>query len=53
MANKNIKINLDFFVDLNDFKINTYEFSRILGILLDNAIEAASECEEKIINIVF
>ena len=48
-----IKINLEFFVDLNEFNIKSYEFSRILGILLDNAIEAASECEEKIINIQF
>ena len=30
-----------------------YEFSRVLGILLDNAIEAAKDCEEKQINIVF
>ena len=30
-----------------------YEFARILGILLDNAIEASSESEEKIINITF
>ena len=50
---KNININLEFFVDLNEFKIKTYEFSRILGILLDNAIEAAFECEEKNINIIF
>ena len=48
-----IKINLEFFVDLNDFDIKSYEFSRILGILLDNAIEAASECEEKLVNIQF
>lgn len=48
-----IKINFEFFVDLNEFEINSYEFSRILGILLDNAIEAASECEKKIINIYF
>lgn len=48
-----IQIHLDFFVDLNDFNIETYEFSRILGILLDNAIEAASECEDKVINIKF
>lgn len=51
--NLGIKINLEFFVDLNEFDINSYEFSRILGILLDNAIEACSECEEKIINIHF
>ena len=29
-----------------------YEFTRIFGILLDNAIEAAEECEEKQINII-
>lgn len=51
--NLGIKINLEFFVDLNEFDINSYEFSRILGILLDNAIEACSECKEKIINIYF
>ena len=28
-----------------------YEFTRILGILMDNAIEATSECEEKIVNV--
>ena len=48
-----IKINLEFFVDLNQFNLKSYEFSRILGILLDNAIEAAAECEEKLINIYF
>ena len=30
-----------------------YEFSRILGILLDNSIEAAKDCEKKEINILF
>ena len=30
-----------------------YEFARILGILLDNAIEASEECDEKIVNITF
>lgn len=48
-----IKINLEFFVDLNTFDIKMYELSRILGILLDNAIEAANESDEKIINIQF
>lgn len=28
-----------------------YEFTKILGILLDNAIEAAQECEKKVINV--
>ena len=50
---KNIKINLTFLLDLNKLNIQIYEFSRILGILLDNAIEASSECDEKVINISF
>lgn len=48
---KGITISLDVFLDLNDLKMQIYEFTRILGILLDNAIEASSECDEKIINI--
>ncbi len=50
---KNIKINLEFFLDLNTLNMKIYEFTRIFGILLDNAIEASSECEEKLINIKF
>jgi len=51
----NIHINLDVFLDLNEIEKNMkiYEFTRMLGILLDNAIESASECEEKIINVIF
>ncbi len=33
--------------------MNIYEFARILGILLDNAIQSAEHSEEKIINISF
>ena len=50
---KDIKVNLTFLLDLNDLHMKIYEFARILGILLDNAIDAASECDEKILNIVF
>lgn len=50
---KNIKINLEFFLDLNTLNMKIYEFTRIFGILLDNAIEATAECEEKLINIKF
>lgn len=49
---KGITINLEIFLDLNTINMKIYEFSRILGILLDNAIEASAECDEKIINIV-
>lgn len=50
---KDIKVNLTVLLDLNDLHMKIYEFARILGILLDNAIDAASECNEKILNIVF
>lgn len=50
---RNIKINLEVFLDLNILNIKIYEFSRILGILIDNAIEEAEKCDEKIINIKF
>ena len=50
---KNIKVNISFLLDLNNLKMKIYEFSRILGILLDNAIEASSESKEKIINLTF
>ncbi len=46
-----IKINLDVFLNLNILNMKIYEFTRILGILMDNAIEAARECDEKIINV--
>lgn len=50
---KNIKINLTFLLDLNSLKMQIYDFAKIFGILLDNAIEASDEAEEKIINIIF
>ena len=50
---KNIKINISFLLDLNTLNMKIYEFARILGILLDNAIEAAAESEEKEIFIEF
>lgn len=49
----NIIINFEFFFDFNNLKMPIYEFSRILGILLDNAIEAAKDCEDKQINLLF
>ncbi len=44
---------MTFLLDLDTLKMRIYDFARILGILLDNAIEASKECEEKIINIAF
>lgn len=48
-----VKINFEFFFDFKNLKMPIYEFSRILGILLDNAIEAAKDCENKEVYIVF
>lgn len=50
-----IQINLEILIDLNEIEhhMKIYEFTRILGILLDNAIEASIECNEKVINVVF
>ncbi len=50
---KGIKVNITFLLDLNNLNMKIYEFARILGILLDNAIEASSESDEKILNIIF
>lgn len=48
-----ITMNFEIFSDLSTINFNIYEFTRILGILLDNAIEAAKETTEKIIEIQF
>ena len=37
---KDIKVNITFLLDLSTLHMKIYEFARILGILLDNAIEA-------------
>ena len=51
--NSKVDIDLEFFFDLNKLHMPIYDFSRMLGILLDNAIEAASVSKEKIIKIMF
>ena len=45
---KGIKVTLTVLLDLNDLHMKIYEFARILGILLDNAIDAATECDSKV-----
>lgn len=53
-ANSN---NVEFNVNIESapcgFEKYNYEFCRALCILLDNAIEAAIECEEKVVNLTF
>ena len=46
-SNLNINMSVEVFMDLNIINMQIYEFTRILGILLDNAIEAADECDER------
>lgn len=46
-----IEMNINVFLNLNTLNMKIYEFTRTLGILLDNAIEAAKECDVKNINL--
>ena len=48
-----ITFDIEFFLSLSNLKINMYHLSRILGILIDNAIEESEKCTEKIIRISF
>lgn len=48
-----VKINLEYFFDFEKLHMPIYQFSRMLGILLDNAIEAASTSNEKQVEIRF
>ena len=50
---QDIDISIKSFLDLSDLKVNAYEFSRILGILIDNAIEASAICDDKIVKVIF
>ena len=50
---QSIKMNMTLLLDLSKLNMKIYEFTRILGILLDNAIDASKECDEKLINIIF
>lgn len=48
-----ISFEFEYFMDLSNLQINFYKLSRALGILLDNAIEAAEKCDEKVIKVSF
>ena len=47
-----IKMNLEILLDLKNLNIKTYDLTLILGILLDNAIDAAKESDEKQIDVI-
>lgn len=50
---ENITMNIEVLTNINELKISSYQLCKILSILLDNAIEAAKECDEKVINVRF
>ena len=51
--NLGISFDIEFLLNPNDLDINMYIFSRILGVLIDNAIEASEKCDYKIIKLSF
>ena len=50
---ENVDIQLEFFFDLKQLRMPVYDFSRMFGIFLDNAIEASALSKEKIVKILF
>lgn len=46
-----IEMKIHISLKLETLNMKIYEFTRILGILLDNAIEACENCDDKIINL--
>lgn len=52
-SNLGINFEFEYFINLNKLDINLYQFSRILGILIDNAIEEAEKCNDKVVKLSF
>lgn len=50
-ADLGISMKIHVSLKLEKLNMKIYEFTRVLGILLDNAIEACENCDEKIINL--
>lgn len=48
-----IVMNIEILINMKVFNEKSYKISRILGVLLDNAIEACMESKEKNINVRF
>lgn len=48
-----ITMNINVLINLKKINVNDFDLCRILGILIDNAIEAAKDCEDKYISIKF
>ena len=52
-TNLGINFEVEYFLNLNDLEVNLYQLSRILGVLIDNAIEEAEKCENKLVKLNF
>lgn len=52
-TNLGINFEFEYFLDLNKLDVNLYQLSRILGVHVDNAIEEAEKCENKIVKVSF
>ena len=50
-TNLGITMKIHISLKLEKLNMKVYEFTRILGILLDNAIEGCENCDDKIINL--
>ena len=50
---QSITMSIEVNCDILTLSIDTYKLCRILGILIDNAIEAVKECTDKIIHVRF
>ena len=50
---KRIPISIEVPDEIDRIDMNTVELSRIIGIIVDNAIEASENLEEPLINIAF
>lgn len=48
-----IKFNIEVIEDIYKIHMKLFDLSRIVGILIDNAIEEANECEEKYVSVGF
>lgn len=51
--NCGVSMNVEVMTEVDDLNISDYHLSLILGVLLDNAIEAAKECPKKEVNLKF
>lgn len=52
-SEENVSMNVEVDFNLKEINLDTYTLCRLLGILVDNAIDAAKECEKKLVIVRF